>query len=235
MWFDNSHSSLSIKHMMIWLNDPFNPINQWPLSHQCLDTNVIVQIKPHYILHLSQSKSFWSEAACLPVMNPIWETQMKIVWQHEATFENCLQMWFIYGSRFLCRPLFDKTVSKETFTPLHKVQTFLLLPSRSCICEDAAEWLILPSCLSGSTSISSAARLTWIDDTLTSSSTFVPFSFSMDIRTSTSGNSPTAQSARAVKNKIKHWPQHRTGRTCLSRHYEFGKSIYDTGLYAVRI
>lgn len=73
-----------------------------------------------------------------------------------------------------------------------RVQAFLHLPSPSCICKDTAEWLMQPSCLSGSRSISSAARLTWTDDTLASLSTFVPFSFSMDICSRTSGGSSIA-------------------------------------------
>lgn len=124
----------------------------------------------------------------LPVMDYILE-----IWPHDATIEKLFKDVICVHSKIFIEVSFDQTGrQKETFTPLHRVQTFLHPPRPSCICKDNAELLIQPSCLSGSRSISSAARLTWMDDLLASLSTLVPFSFSMDICTRTSGSSSRA-------------------------------------------
>lgn len=105
-WLDNSHCSVSIKHMMVWLNDSFNHINQWH-SHisswpHCNCTNQFSLHSPFFLIEYLFSCVFTCNESHL-------KSQMKTVWLHEATFENCLHVWFIYGPRFSCRPLFDKS------------------------------------------------------------------------------------------------------------------------------
>lgn len=92
---------------------------------------------------------FLRTTACLPVINSILET--KANWAHGAAQKKCFQMWILFFfcvPRFLSRPSFDGPArQKETFTPLHWIQTlflFLLLSRRSCIYKDTSERSSLP-------------------------------------------------------------------------------------------
>lgn len=71
------------------------------------------------------------------------------VWKHKCT------------PRFWFKSAFDKTDrQKETFILLRRVQTFFLVHPTS---SSAVEGVIQASCESGSRSVGSAARLTWMD------------------------------------------------------------------------
>lgn len=173
----------------------FTPVTSRISVCVCVCINrAVVQIKPHYVLNFS------------PIKYPFDLQAAKCVFtchgfHYGNTNEKSLRTWS-YIWKIVCRcdlytlqdfypglSLIKLTDKRKHLLLLHRLQTFLGLLRPSC--KDAAEWLIQPSCLSGSRSISSAARLTWIDDTSgLPLCTFVPFSHS--VWTGTSGHFPRA-------------------------------------------
>lgn len=153
---------LSSRHMLILLNDPWS-FSTYDLSHQRM-----------YSLLLYKS-SIITSSAVFPnqISFDLWAAERVFTcdgFHFGKTNEKSLSTWrniwkivcgcdlYALQDFYPGLPLI-KLTDKRKHLLLCRVQTFLHLPSPSCIRKDAAERLIQPSCLSGSGSISSAARL----------------------------------------------------------------------------